>query len=500
MIEALELAHNEIRELCRVIEELRARAGKPKDTFEAPVPDVEIGQQVGRYADELREAMLTQGKEARHSAMDAVKERCIAALTAGLEGDAFDVRKKAVKSAFSELSWRSERELILTTGKRIDGRQMDEIRTITVVPDFIPRHHGSSLFTRGETQALVSCTLGTPDDEQIIDGIEEEYKKRFYLHYNFPPFSVGETRRLMGPGRREIGHGMLAERALATVLPPREKFPYTIRLVSEILESNGSSSMASVCGGCLSLMLAGVPISQPVAGIAMGLVTDGDRYAVLSDIAGSEDHNGDMDFKVAGSGIGITALQMDIKISGVTREMLEKALAQAKEGRRLILRKMLEAVKLPRAEVSRYAPAMEMIRIPSDRIGYLIGPGGKNIKGLQETYKVRIAIISDEGEVSVSGLDREKVNQCLEVIRAMTETPRIGARYKGTVKSTKDFGAFVEILPGTEGMVHISELAEGYVNRVEDVVKVGDEIEVVVIHVDDRGKIKLSHRQALAST
>jgi polyribonucleotide nucleotidyltransferase len=304
----------------------------------------------------------------------------------------------------------------------------------------------------------------------------------------------------MGPGRREIGHGMLAERALATVLPPREKFPYTIRLVSEILESNGSSSMASVCGGCLSLMLAGVPISQPVAGIAMGLVTDGDRYAVLSDIAGSEDHNGDMDFKVAGSGIGITALQMDIKISGVTREMLEKALAQAKEGRRLILRKMLEAVKLPRAEVSRYAPAMEMIRIPSDRIGYLIGPGGKNIKGLQETYKVRIAIISDEGEVSVSGLDREKVNQCLEVIRAMTETPRIGARYKGTVKSTKDFGAFVEILPGTEGMVHISELAEGYVNRVEDVVKVGDEIEVVVIHVDDRGKIKLSHRQALAST
>jgi polyribonucleotide nucleotidyltransferase len=500
MIEALELAHNEIRELCRVIEELRARAGKPKDTFEAPVPDVEIGQQVGRYADELREAMLTQGKEARHSAMDAVKERCIAALTAGLEGDAFDVRKKAVKSAFSELSWRSERELILTTGKRIDGRQMDEIRTITVVPDFIPRHLGSSLFTRGETQALVSCTLGTPDDEQIIDGIEEEYKKRFYLHYNFPPFSVGETRRLMGPGRREIGHGMLAERALATVLPPREKFPYTIRLVSEILESNGSSSMASVCGGCLSLMLAGVPISQPVAGIAMGLVTDGDRYAVLSDIAGSEDHNGDMDFKVAGSGIGITALQMDIKISGVTREMLEKALAQAKEGRRLILRKMLEAVKLPRAEVSRYAPAMEMIRIPSDRIGYLIGPGGKNIKGLQETYKVRIAIISDEGEVSVSGLDREKVNQCLEVIRAMTETPRIGARYKGTVKSTKDFGAFVEILPGTEGMVHISELAEGYVNRVEDVVKVGDEIEVVVIHVDDRGKIKLSHRQALAST
>jgi polyribonucleotide nucleotidyltransferase len=256
--------------------------------------------------------------------------------------------------------------------------------------------------------------------------------------------------------------------------------------------------MATVCGGCLALMTAGVPLLQPVAGIAMGLVTDGARYAILSDIAGSEDHNGDMDFKVAGSGLGITALQMDIKISGVTREILEKALEQAKAGRKLILRKMLAAVNGPRAEVSQYAPAMELIRIPSDRIGYLIGPGGKNIKGLQETYKVKISIISDDGEVSVSGLDRPKVEACLEIIRAMTETPRIGAKYKGTVKSTKDFGAFVEILPGTEGMVHVSELAEGYVNRVEDVVKVGDEIEVVVIHVDDRGKIKLSRRQAMA--
>ena len=498
MIEALELAHGEIQKLCSAIEELRSQAGKPKEEFVAPAKDRELEQQVARFADELRAAMQTRGKEARHDAMASVEDRCVAALTAGVGADELDARKKAVKGAFSDLAWRSERQLILGTKQRIDGRKLDEIREITVVPDFVPRHHGSSLFTRGETQALVSCTLGTPDDEQIIDGIEEEYRKGFYLHYNFPPFSVGETRRLGGPGRREIGHGMLAERALASVLPAREKFPYTIRLVSEILESNGSSSMASVCGGCLSLMLAGVPIAQPVAGIAMGLITDGPDWAVLSDIAGSEDHNGDMDFKVAGSGIGITALQMDIKISGVTREMLEKALSQAKEGRRFILRKMLDVVKMPRAEVSRYAPAMELIRIPPDRIGYLIGPGGKNIKGLQETYKVKISIVSDEGEVSVSGLDRARVQQCLDVIRAMTETPRIGARYRGTVKSTKEFGAFVEILPGTEGMVHISELAEGYVNRVEDVVQVGDEIDVVVIHVDDRGKVKLSHRQAMA--
>ncbi|NOT29239.1 MAG: polyribonucleotide nucleotidyltransferase [Planctomycetes bacterium] len=497
VLDALELAHAEIQKICAALDELREQAGKPKEAFTLPARDAALDARVAPFGSKLRAALSTQGKEARHDAVKAVEKGCLEDLLVGVPEDARFKREKAVKKSFSELEAKTER-LMIVDGLRVDGRKHDEIRAITIVPDFIPRHHGSALFTRGETQALVSCTLGTPDDQQIIDGIEEEYKKSFYLHYNFPPYSVGEVRRLGGPGRREIGHGMLAERALANVLPPREKFPYTIRLVSEILESNGSSSMASVCGGCLALMLAGVPLGQPVAGIAMGLVTEGDRVAVLSDIAGSEDHNGDMDFKVAGSGIGITALQMDIKISGVTRALLDQALSQARAGRVLILRKMLAAVAGPRAEVSRYAPAMEMIRIPSDRIGYLIGPGGKNIKGLQETYKVKISIISDDGEVSVSGLDRPKVEQCLDVIRAMTETPQIGARYKGTVKSTKDFGAFVEILPGTEGMVHISELAEGYVNRVEDVVKVGDEIEVVVIHVDDRGKIKLSHRQALA--
>ncbi len=498
MIDALELAHREVRKICQAIEELRAKVGKPKAAFAAAEPDRELERAVERFADRLRAALRTSGKEARHDAVDAVLEQSVAELTAGIaDEDERKKREKKVKQALGELRYRTERQMILD-GERTDGRKHDEIRQITIAPDFIPRQHGSALFTRGETQALVSCTLGTPDDEQIIDGIEEEYKKGFYLHYNFPPFSVGETRRIAGPGRREIGHGMLAERALAAVLPAREKFPYTIRIVSEILESNGSSSMATVCGGTLSLMLAGVPLSQPVAGIAMGLVQDGDRTAILSDIAGSEDHNGDMDFKVAGSGIGITALQMDIKVSGVTRDLLERALAQALAGRKHILRKMLEVVPRPKSEISPYAPAMEVIRVPADRIGYLIGPGGKTIKGLQEQFKVKISVVSDEGEVSVSGLDRAKVQQCLETIRGMPETPRIGQRYKGMVKSTKDFGAFIEILPGTEGMVHISELAEGYVNRVEDVVKVGDEIEVVVINVDERGKIKLSHRQALA--
>ena len=353
------------------------------------------------------------------------------------------------------------------------------------------------LFTRGETQALVSTTLGTPDDEQIIDGVEEEYKKNFYLHYNFPAYSVGETRRIMGPGRREIGHGMLAERSLMSVMPEKEGFPYTIRVVSDITESNGSSSMASVCGGCLSMMLAGVPLSQPVAGIAMGLVDEDGQQAVLSDILGSEDHCGDMDFKVAGSGVGITALQMDIKVKGVTRELLERALEQARQGRIHILRKMLEAVPAPSEEVSRYAPRMETIKIPSDRIGFLIGPGGKNIRAMQADYEVRISIVDDEGNVQIYGTDAEKVKKCRDAISATMETPEVGSRYTGTVRSVRDFGAFIEILPGVEALCHISELGEGFIESVTDVVNVGDELEVEIIAVDDRGKIKVSHKATI---
>jgi len=497
MIEALELGQDVIGQIVRLIEELNAKAGKPPMAWTPPVKDEALARSVGAFAGELEAVTFTPGKHARAEAIDGVRDRCIEKLCAGIsDEDELADRKKAVKAEFGELVTRVEREMILG-GRRLDGRAQNEIREISIVPNFIPRQHGSVLFTRGETQALVSVTLGTPDDEQIIDGIEEEYKKHFYLHYNFPPYSVGETRRIAGPGRREIGHGMLAERALAAVLPPKPSFPYTIRIVSDITESNGSSSMASVCGGCLSMMLAGVPLSQPVAGVAMGLVTDGKRSAILSDIQGSEDHHGDMDFKVAGSGLGITALQMDIKVKGVPRELLQRALAQALEGRKFVLRKMLEAVPRPRTEISEYAPRMEALQIPSEKIGFLIGPAGKNIKAMQEQYKVKISVLDDNGNVQVFGTDSKLVKECANAIRAMTETPKIGTRYTGTVKSARDFGAFIEILPGVEGLCHISELDEGYVDRVTDVVNVGDQVDVVIINVDDRGKIKLSRKAAL---
>jgi polyribonucleotide nucleotidyltransferase len=497
MIDALELGHSTIRQIVDLIEDLKSKAGKPMMPFTSPEGDKELEKAVSAFEADVRKVIVTDGKHDRDEALGKVKDACVEKLTAGITDAAeLKTRTKAVKAQFSELKGQVERAMILE-GRRVDGRKTDDIREITIVPNFIPRQHGSVLFTRGETQALVSTTLGTPDDEQIIDGIDEEYRKNFYLHYNFPPYSVGETRRIMGPGRREIGHGMLAERALMGVLPPKARFPYTVRIVSDITESNGSSSMASVCGGCLSMMLAGVPISQPVAGIAMGLVQEGDRTAILSDILGSEDHNGDMDFKVAGSGIGITALQMDIKVKSVSRDLLRRALEQAQAGRKFILRKMLEAVPQPAGDISEFAPRMEQIQIPSDKIGFLIGPGGKNIKAMQEQYKVRISIVDDQGNVQVFGTDSGLVKACVEAIRSMCETPKIGTRYTGKVKSVRDFGAFVEILPGVEGLCHISELADGFVDRVTDVVQVDDEIEVVIINVDDRGKIKLSRKQAM---
>ena len=498
MIDALEMGAKAIEEIRAGVRELRDKAGLEKVEYTPPEGDSALEEAVEAYRAEVKEALMTEGKHARDGAVGEIKAKVVEALTAGIDDDKeLAARTKAVKETFKSMAGSAERELILS-GTRTDGRKHDEIRPIWISPNFVKRQHGSVLFTRGETQALVSSTLGTPDDEAIIDGIEEEFKKAFYLHYSFPPYSVGETRRIMGPGRREIGHGMLAERALAPVIPAHDKFPYTIRIVSEITESNGSSSMATVCGGCLSMMLGGVPLVQPVAGIAMGLVQEGDQTAILSDIQGSEDHNGDMDFKVAGSGIGITALQMDIKIKGVTRELLERALGQAAEGRKHILRKMLEAVPRPSEELSEHAPRMQTVKIPSEKIGYLIGPSGKNIREMQATYGVRISIVDDDGNVQVFGTDGKKVRACTDAISAMCETPKIGSRYTGTVKSVKDFGAFIEILPGVEGLCHISELAEGYVDRVSDVVEVGQEIEVVVINVDDRGKVKLSHRQTLA--
>ena len=493
MIDALAEAERVVLEIIDLANELVDRCAKPTMEFTAPSIDEDLKARVFEFEGDLADAMKTDGKHERGAAMNEVKKKAVAALTSGLEGDDLKAQTKTVKDFFGDLKKHCERSAILS-GRRVDGREWDEIRQITVVPNFNERQHGSVLFTRGETQALVSATLGTPDDEQIIDGVEEEYKKHFYLHYNFPAYSVGETRRIMGPGRREIGHGMLAERSLNSVLPEKESFPYTIRVVSDITESNGSSSMASVCGGCLSMMLAGVPLTQPVAGIAMGLVQEGDKTAILSDILGSEDHSGDMDFKVAGSGVGITALQMDIKIKGVSRDLLENALEQAKKGRIHILRKMLEAVPAPSSEVSRFAPRMETIKIPSDRIGFLIGPGGKNIRQLQADYGVRISIVDDEGHVQIYGTDADKTLACRDAISATMETPEIGSKYKGTVKSVRDFGAFIEILPGVEALCHISELGEGFIEQVSDVVNVGDEIEVVIINVDDRGKIKVSHK------
>ncbi len=495
MIDALEFAEKVIGEVIELIKELKELAGKPEIEWTRPEVDTELRDKVFGYHDAVTEVIYTEGKLERGDALKAVRAKVIEELTAGVAEDEVGQLTKDIKNFYHDLEGAVERECILS-GKRTDGRAHDEIRQITIEPNFIPRQHGSVLFTRGETQALVSATLGTPDDEQIIDGLETEYRKRFYLHYNFPPYSVGETRRIMGPGRREIGHGMLAERSLEPVLPVKEGFPYTIRIVSQIMESNGSSSMATVCGGCLAMMLAGTPLSQPVAGIAMGLVQEGDQTAVLSDIQGSEDHNGDMDFKVAGSGIGITALQMDIKIKGVSRDLLEKALGQAAEGRRYILRKMLEVVDRPSPEISEHAPRFESLKIPGEKIGFLIGPGGKTIKGLQEQYGVKISVIDDDGHIQVFGTDSPKVKACADAITAMCETPKIGARYTGTVKSIRDFGAFIEILPGVEGLCHISELAEGFVDQVSDVIGMGEEIEVVVINVDDRGKVKLSAKQA----
>lgn len=494
MLDALEMADTVCKEIVTLVEEFKAKAGRETITFTPPTKDEDAEAAAAKYHDAVKAVIRTQGKHARDAATKEVRDNAIAELTAGIsDADEKESRKKALKGAFYSMRGKIERECILE-GERTDGRKHDEIRQITIVPNFVPRQHGSVLFTRGETQALVSATLGTPDDEQIIDGIEDEYRKSFYLHYNFPPYSVGETRRFMGPGRREIGHGMLAERSLQSVLPTRESFPYTIRIVSDIMESNGSSSMASVCGGCLSLMVAGVPIAQPIAGIAMGLVQEGDQFVILSDIQGSEDHCGDMDFKVAGSGLGITALQMDIKIKGVTRDLLSQAMTQALDGRKHILRKMLEAVGRPSEKISSFAPRMEAIKIPGDKIGFLIGPGGKTIKELQANFGVRISIMDDEGHVQVFGKDGEGVEMCVSAIQGMCETPKIGTRYKGKVKSVRDFGAFIEILPGVEGLCHISELADGFVNKVEDEVSVGDELEVVVINVDDRGKVKLSRK------
>jgi polyribonucleotide nucleotidyltransferase len=496
LIDALMFGHKAAQPLIDLQEKLRAAVGKPKRVFAPPAKDPAI---VARVADlaavKIKSAMAIREKHERYAALDAVGSEVIDSLKGEFEG-----RDPEVKEAFESAKKKNLRELVLDTGKRIDGRAPVDIRQITCEVGVLPRTHGSSLFTRGETQALVTSTLGTKQDAQHIEGLTHEIEKRFMLHYNFPPFSTGEVKPLRGASRRETGHGNLAERALARVLPSEADFPYTIRIVSEILESNGSSSMASVCGGSLSLMDAGVPIATPVAGIAMGLIKEGDRVAILSDILGDEDHLGDMDFKVCGTKKGVTAVQMDIKIQGLTRQILEQALNQARDGRVFILGKMGESLVGARPELNQFAPRIFTLKVKPDQIREIIGPGGKTIRGITAQTGVSIEV-EDDGTVHIASPDGVAAQKAIDIIKGLTTEPEVGEFYMGVVRRLADFGAFVEILPGTDGLVHISELDEKRVNRVDDICKEGQEMVVKVIGIDRAtGKIRLSRKEAMGKT
>jgi polyribonucleotide nucleotidyltransferase len=496
LIDALMFAHKAAQPLIDLQEKLRAAVGKPKREFIPPAKDPIIVERVAASAGpKIQAAMAIRDKQERYAALDAVGSGIIETLRTE-----FPERDPELKEAFDSAKKKHLRELVLDTGRRIDGRATTDIRAITCEVGVLPRTHGSSLFTRGETQALVTATLGTKQDAQHIEGLTAEIEKRFMLHYNFPPFSTGEVKPLRGASRRETGHGHLAERALARVLPSEADFPYTLRVVSEILESNGSSSMASVCGGALSLMDAGVPITTPVAGIAMGLIKEGDRLAVLSDILGDEDHLGDMDFKVCGTKKGVSAVQMDIKIQGLTRQILEQALNQAREGRLHILGKMAEALAAPREELNKFAPRIFTIRVKPDQIREIIGPGGKTIRGI--TAQTGVAIdVEDDGTVHIASPDGMMAQKAIDIIKGLTTEPEVGEFYMGVVRRIAEFGAFVEILPGTDGLVHISELDEKRVRQVQDVCKEGDEMVVKVIGIDRAsGKIRLSRREAMGKT
>jgi len=496
MLEAIRFGHAAVQELCAMQEELVREAGVPKQALTPPAGDEALRAKIEKgWLARAGEAMTAPGgKLAKSNALKAVQSSCLEELCPGDEPD--PARVSMVKRYFEEAARKAFRELTLG-GRRQDGRKHDEIRPIECEVGLLPRAHGSALFTRGETQAICTVTLGTSLDEQIVDGLLEEERRTFLLHYNFPSFSVREVKPIRGPGRREIGHGNLAERALESILPEHDSFPYTLRIVSDILESNGSSSMATVCGGCLALMDAGVKILQPVAGVAMGLITDGKRHAILSDIAGKEDSWGDMDFKVAGTHKGITALQMDIKVKGLSSEILGRALEQAKAGRIHILRRMLDTLAHPRAETSPFAPRSERLKIPVDKIGALIGPGGKNIRRIQEETKTEIAV-EDDGTVTIYSTTPEGMASARAQVEGLSAVPQVGKTYDGSVVSIKEFGAFVEYLPGQEGLVHVSELSDGYVKSPNDVVKMGDKIRVKVVGFEERsGKVRLSRKAVL---
>ena len=494
-VAGLEAGHNAIKQIVAAIEELKAAAGKKKVTvapktiapeFYAKVETSTLGP--------LTDAMRIKQKLDSYATVDKVHADLIASL-----GETPDAQqKKDASHIFHELQEKAMKDEALDRGVRLDGRRFDEIRPIWTETGVLPRVHGSVVFTRGETQALVTCTLGTADDEQKVEHVTGEFYKRFMLHYNFPPFSVGETGRFTGPGRREIGHGALAERSLAPVMPTEEKFAYTIRIVSDILESNGSSSMASVCGGSMAMMDAGVPIAAPVAGIAMGLIMDEKtgKYAILSDIAGAEDHYGDMDFKVAGTSQGITALQMDIKVTGINSEIMAKALEQARAGRMHILGEMAKTLGTTRSNMSMFAPRIITIKIPVDKIRDVIGPGGKMIRSIIERTGVKIDV-EDDGRVNVASADGESAQKAISIIQELTATPELNKTYMGKVQRITDFGAFVEIMAGTDGLLHVSEIANHRVKDVRDELKEGQQILVKVINIDPTGKIRLSRKALL---
>jgi polyribonucleotide nucleotidyltransferase len=504
IIAAIAFGHEVIQRICDAVDQLRRLAGWKQPAFTPPPTDDAATKAVtARFGDAYKKALHSREKLQRQEAKRAVAAEIKKAMV-DAEASVLKDRPPApgkftaaqVSAAIEELEHHLVREAALAN-HRVDGRRGDEIRPIDIEVGLLPRAHGSALFTRGETQALVTSTLGTGLDEKLVEGLHtHSYNRKYYLHYNFPPMSVGETRPIRGPGRREIGHGALAERSMLPVLPDMENFPYTIRVVSDILMSNGSSSMATVCGTTLSMMDAGIQIKRPVAGIAMGLVQDGERVAILSDILGDEDHSGDMDFKVAGTQRGITAVQMDIKMTGVTQDVLRRALEQAREGRIHILKTMLQAIARPRDEFNQYAPRVEMVQIKPDKIGALIGPGGKNIRRIQEETGATIEV-DDAGRVKIFAQDGASAQAARKQVEAIAEEATLGKIYEGKVTSVKDFGAFLEIIPGIEGLCHISELADGYVGRVTDVLKLGDITPVKVILIDDSGRVKLSRKAAL---
>jgi len=502
--DAIATAQKTVTQVCEMIEELREKVGVEKE-----IPLVETDEQLvseirSQIADKLYELKQTPGKQERKAAIDELREQvmtqyCPDEDNPQLQNEAAPKYKKAmVKRILEKIEGEVIKKLLLS-GKRSDGRAYNDIRQITCEVGILPRTHGSALFTRGETQSLVSVTLGTIRDAQIIDGLLDEYAQNFTLHYNFPPFSVGEVRPMRGPGRREIGHGALAEKALLQVRPPDDEFAYTIRVISDITESNGSSSMASVCGGTLALMDAGVPITKPVAGISIGMISgENNRYELLTDIAGEEDHFGEMDFKVAGTVDGITAIQLDIKAEGLEHNIMVEALERARTARLEILKTMAQTISEPRPELSVYAPKLISIEIDPEFIGKVIGPGGKVIKGIQEQTDTTIEV-EEDGTIYISCLGGDGHFKAREIIELITQPPKVGRIYsQSKVVSVKDFGAFVEIIPGVEGLCHISELSDGYVKNVEDVCKMGDLIPVKLISIDDQGRLKLSRKAALA--